>query len=545
MTQNMSEKNRQPVTLRNRMRNRGNRFIDWVWKDPGAVDNVQDSVRGFLRVFFILFREIGRDRLSLRASALTFTVVLSLVPMLALGTAVLKGLGAGDQMRTAAYKFIEQLEEPDLRLEKNFLPPVITEEEYLSQEALPPTEQDITEDASVESPGSNMAESVENTDTGPLLTPENQATASAPNEPEALAEEAAVDSSMTAHLRRAVDQLFDYVDRTDFAALGAFGIFGVIIAAISVLGTIEAAMNSIWQVDSNRPFGRKVIDYLALMILLPVTVNFTLATETTLHSPVLLGRLHAFLPVVWLGAFLLKILPILALVATFVILYRFLPNMRVEFFPAVAGGLFGGISWLLVQIVYLKLQIGVARYNAIYGSFATLPLFLLWIYVAWLVFLAGAEMAFAVQVRRHYLWKEIDLTPVARMALAFEIIENVLADFKAGNVSDRTLLARKINQPHAAVCRVIDDLVLAGKLYRVYGKDDGYMPAKPEDAIVPDEFITLFFGADVPDVRNCTLAQDALNGAHAALQGRSIVCKTVDQTEIVTTPDTNTKGDRQ
>ena len=86
-------------------------FKDWIWRDSTAEDQFGMRIlRALCRIFFIVTREAKEDRITLRASALTFTVVLSLVPMLALGTAVLKGLGAGDQMRIAAYKFIDQFE---------------------------------------------------------------------------------------------------------------------------------------------------------------------------------------------------------------------------------------------------------------------------------------------------------------------------------------------------------------------------------------------------------------------------------------------------
>src|SRR5210317_1901887 len=86
-------------------------LLAWVWKLPSKDDSTPSGyVRIFLRVLSIFFREFQRDSIPLRASALTFTIVLSLVPTLALGTAVLKGLGGGDQMRQAAYRFIDQLD---------------------------------------------------------------------------------------------------------------------------------------------------------------------------------------------------------------------------------------------------------------------------------------------------------------------------------------------------------------------------------------------------------------------------------------------------
>ena len=160
------------------------------------------------RIVAVFCREFQRNNIPLRSSALTFTIVLSLVPTLALGTAVLKGLGAGDQMRQAAYRFIDQID------------------------------------------GSS--------------TPSASAGAgtSAPDANSAAAQGKQT-NKITGHLHLAVAKIFDYVEHTDFAALGAFGIIGLVIAVLSVLGRIEQAMNVIWQAESSRPMGRKLMDYLA------------------------------------------------------------------------------------------------------------------------------------------------------------------------------------------------------------------------------------------------------------------------------------------
>jgi membrane protein len=427
-------------------------------------------LQGWLRVFFIVFREMGRDRITLRASALTYTIVLSLVPTLALGTAVLKGLGAGDQMRQAAYRFIEQVD--------------------------------------TSPPASDVS--------GPDLDRTTPADESADHTAAPAAD------SMSSHLRRAVDQIFDYVERTNFATLGTFGIIGLVLAVLSVLGSIEKSMNTIWQVGSSRPFGRKLMDYLALMILLPITINFALATETTLQSPDLMSRLRETLPIAWLGAFLLKVLPLAAVIATFTILYRFIPNTKVRFFPAFIGGIFGGISWFLVQILYIKMQIGVARYNAIYGSFATLPLLLLWIYAGWLVFLTGAEMAFACQVWRRYDWHQRPLTPLARLSLAFDIIAAALADFHHRLATYPPVLAKQLQQPLIIILQVMQDLVAGGIMRKVEGNMDGYVPVATEKEIAPAEIVELILGKDISMAPINPMALDALQAATAALAGRKL-----------------------
>ncbi len=461
-----------------RLRQACGSLMAWVWSTPEPDEQKWlKLIRIVIRIHLIVFQEFQRDVITLRASALTFTVVLSLVPMLALGTAVLKGLGAGDQMREAAYKLIDQLD--------------------LSVTPGKESEGQITSAA------------------GPVPAPK-------PDTDRATAAEPAP-KGLTVHLRKAVDQVFDYVDRTNFATLGAFGILGLVIAAIFVLSSIEQAMNAIWQAESSRPIGRKIMDYLALMILLPVSINTVMATMATLQSQALLVRLQAMLPGTWMGPLLLNMVPIVLLVATFTILYRFLPNTKVNISSALIGGVCGGIGWLLIQIIYIKLQIGVARYNAIYGSFATLPLFLIWMQMGWVVFLAGAEMAFAVQVWRSYLWKGTMLNPSARLALAFDIMEATLADFHERRVTDRTSLARRLKQPDSCVVSVLESLLSKGLLRGVDGEKDRFVPAAPAEEINPEEIVDLIYGTEVPPSPGGHMAEEGLKAARSVLAEKKMI----------------------
>lgn len=470
-------------TIIAKLRKAAGNLKEWIWAEPGPEEQKwQRALRAASRIHIILFREFQRDGIPLRASALTFTVVLSLVPTLALGTAVLKGLGAGNQMRQAAYRFIDRLESPAAL------------ESLLEQ---PKSSEDI------------------------LVFPDTETESRPEAPPTPDAEQKKGQETLTAHLRTAVDKIFDYVDSTNFAALGAFGIFFLIITVISVLDSIEQSMNAIWAVQSSRPMGRKIMDYLALMIILPVSINLAFATETTLQSPALLAHLQKIMPLA-LGRFLLNLLPIILVVASFTILYRFLPNTKVRLLPAAAGGLFGGIIWFMSQTLYIKLQIGVARYNAIYGSFATVPLFLLWIYLAWIIFLAGAEMAFAFQAWRHYQIKETKLTPRMRLALAFNIMTAVYTDFKSRKTTDRGSLARQLRQPDGDIRSVLEDLVEGGVLREITEKTIGYLPAAPAEKIDPPEIADLILGAETPGAQQNPLATEALQAARSALAGKKI-----------------------
>lgn len=445
------------------------RLSAWLWQGPaGRQPRHLGHLRALLRTIIIFFREFDQDRIPLRASALTFTIILSLVPVLALGTAVLKGLGAGDQMRLAAHRMIAQMESSA----------AILDSYHLDRGEPSPT----------------------------TPTP-------------AVIEEA----SGSAHLHRAVDQIFDYVERTDFATIGTFGIVGLVIAVVSVLGGIEKSMNAIWNAPDTRPLGRRFLDYLALIILLPLAINLALATEATLQSETLFARLQTFLPLGTLAQLLLNLMPLALLVGTFTILYRFLPNTKVKLTSALVGGLFGGILWLLTQALYLKLQIGVARYNAIYGSFATFPLFLIWLQLCWIIFLSGAEMAFVVQFQAKYRPDgDRQRLPLTRLALAFAIIDIVHRNFKARRLTELAALSEELSEPESVVEPVARLLTEADILRPAADIENCYLLGTTLEKLNPAEILDLVLGTEVPPVRGSSLAIEAMEAARQAVRHKNL-----------------------
>lgn len=420
------------------------KFLAGIWAEPQG-NWWQQRFSHFLRICAIIIQEFKKDTVTLRASALTFTIVLSLVPMLALSTAVLKGLGAGDQLRETAYKLITQ----------------VTAE----------PEKNAGGDREVSLPSPAETSTGDN----------HQA-----------AKPAGKDFS--SHLRSAVDQVFDYVDRTNFATLGAVGIIILFFTVIMVIGSIEEAMNAIWRAPCSRPLGRRIMDYLALMVIFPIAINAGLGVSAALNSPVLTDKLRYLLPTGWLLIMSSQLLPFLVLTGTFTLLYQFLPNTKVKFLPALGGGLAGTIGLLLIQKIYLHLQIGVARYNAIYGSFATVPLFLLWIHLGWIVFLTGAEVAFALQVYRYYQPKQTIITPVRRLALSLDLLTLIFKNFQQQKPSTIEDMAQKMNEPEPIIQDISTDLLNAGLLQRVDGHEDFLLPAGPIETMKPTAIIDLIWG---------------------------------------------------
>ncbi len=502
--ENTASKKKQPHSFKD--------FTEWIWSTPTSSQPIwKRKLQAFFRIIIIICREFFHDQILLRSSALTFTVVLSLVPTLAFGTAVLKGLGAGDQLRQAAYRYIDQLEVMSWLLTPQ--PEMEDVHEKLTKEAKKSAQKPIeqTKKENIQEP----------------LPPPGESRLPAQQLPE---ETKSPQSDFTGHLRKAVDQLFDYVDRIDFATLGTFGIFFLLLSVLFVLDSIEQSMNVIWQAKSHRPISRKIMDYLGMMILVPIAIIVAFAIDAALRNPAWVPPLIGSLPVAGIGRFLLSLIPAFSVVATFAILYKILPNAKVRLVPVIFGGLFGGVIWLLVQKLYVSLQIGVARYNAIYGSFATVPLFLLWIYLGWVVFLAGAEMSFAVQSWRHYRITDEKPSPIARLALAFNIIEATLDDFRNRRLTDLDNLSQRLSQTDTTIRGVLDDLVEAEIIREADGKKEGYVPGAPAEKISPVEIVDLIFGTDVPPLRRSSLAIEALQAARNALAGKKITSFQKNQT---------------
>ena len=477
-------------------------FGSWLWAPPGKWNGniLSRFARMVLRITVITLYQSHKDLVMLRASALTYTVILSIVPLLALGTAVLKGLGAGDQMRHAAYTFISNFEAG------------IVGEHF----AKPGHEDDSA--AARETHSEAQGYPAETRPDGSAIT----ARADAPP------------PSMLLHLRNAVDKIFDYVDKTNFATIGIFGVIGLLVIVLSLLDSIEEAINAIWKPARRRPFGRKFMDYLALLILFPIAVNVGFAAMAAIQSEKFLAAAMQWFPFHFLGTLVFNILPCAVVITTFMLLYRFLPNTRVEFSSALAGGIVGGAGWLLVQVIYIKLQLGVARYNAIYGSFATLPLVLVWIYMGWLVFLAGAEVSFATQVWKRFRVGDNVLQPAPELAAACDTVAAVFASFSQGKTASMSELSALSGLLEADLARIAALLEKGGVIRQVSGEngdDSCFMPAGPADTITPDRVFETVLGTAGGNSWGAMVVNRSLARAvEAASQEKWPVCKAESDT---------------
>ncbi|MFA7001144.1 MAG: YihY/virulence factor BrkB family protein [Candidatus Omnitrophota bacterium] len=190
-----------------------------------------------------------------------------------------------------------------------------------------------------------------------------------------------------------------FLQNTNGGLIAGIGIGLLFWTVINVLASIESSFNDVWGIKKQRTLGRKFADYLSLMLIAPVfflmassaTVFIASQVQTITAKVAILGGLGTLIMAA------LQFMPYVIFWALLTYLYMFIPNGKIHFRSALLGGVVAGTIYQFVQWVYIHFQIGVSNAGAIYGSFAALPLFLIWLQLSWRIILYGAELAFAHQ----------------------------------------------------------------------------------------------------------------------------------------------------
>lgn len=202
---------------------------------------------------------------------------------------------------------------------------------------------------------------------------------------------------VTAGRAEVVEQILLYIQNTNVKTLGAIGTVLLLVTAVSLVSTIEGAINAAWDIGVKRSLVTRFTSYLLLIIICPPLLFAAVSAMAAVQDASLTRRLLEFSLVQDVERLVLSVAPVLIVWTVFFVLYQFLPNTRVKPRCAVIGALCAGTLWQLVQWTYLKFQFGAAGYNAIYGSFAQIPLLLLWLYISWAIVLLGAQISHTAQ----------------------------------------------------------------------------------------------------------------------------------------------------
>ncbi len=289
-----------------------------------------------------------------------------------------------------------------------------------------------------------------------------------------------------------VDAVLGYIQNTNVKALGFIGVATLFITSFGLLSTMEEAFNIIWHARSQRGVWSRFSNYITVILVCPVFILAAFSLTATLQNAAVVQWLREIELVNWVLTLALKAVPTLMVAVSLFILYKFLPNVKVRAVPAAIGAMVSGLAWQSTQAVYIKYQIGVTGYNAIYGSFAQIPLLLVWLYISWLIVLAGAEIANASQnftrirdedsVRDHSFSDRRDLALMLALMLArrAENRQPPLSDMEA---------ATALRLPALLVAEELGRLARMGVAVRAEGDAERYVLAAAPDRITVGELV--------------------------------------------------------
>jgi len=274
------------------------------------------------------------------------------------------------------------------------------------------------------------------------------------------------------------------LSNTKGGILAIVSIAVLLYTVLKLFHQIEVSFNTIWKIEKQRSFIRKFTDYLAIVMIAPIlivlsgTLNVyvtTILRDFGQHS----GYYEYISPFIFL---MIKFVPYILIWLLFTLLYLIIPNKSVKFIHALAAGIIAGTAYQLLQYFYINLQIGFSRYNAIYGSFAALPLFLIWLQMSWNVVLAGAQIAASFENLISYGYKNTYpfLSQTDKRRLSLMILKKIVDKFKAGlPAPDIEKLSEESQIPILYVTKIIDELCKVALVSKVVTEsgEEAYQPA--------------------------------------------------------------------
>ena len=173
------------------------------------------------------------------------------------------------------------------------------------------------------------------------------------------------------------------------------GLIFMLYTVLMLVNNIEETFNQIWQVNNARPIMRSLANYLAMFLLFPIIIIVSMGLSIVMTT--LADKIEDFMVLGPVVSKLLDMSPSLLLSILFIVLYVYMPNTKVRLSCAIVPGILAGLAMHVLQLFYIYAQIWVTAYNAIYGSFAALPLFMLWVQFSWTICLFGAQLTYTNQ----------------------------------------------------------------------------------------------------------------------------------------------------
>ncbi len=283
-----------------------------------------------------------------------------------------------------------------------------------------------------------------------------------------------------------IDLSFSVLENVQGGLLAGIGLVILIWSVMQVLTNIENSFNAIWRVKKPRTLIRKLSDYLSIMLIAPLLIIISSSVMLYISTRVqdVTGRMEILQSISPFFDTLLQFVPYALIWLLFTLIYIIMPNTKVKFKYALIAGIFAGTLFQLTQWGYIHFQIGVSKYSALYGTFAALPLFLIWLQISWLIVLLGAEITFAYQniTQYQYETEAIDVSYHNRRIISLLILNLIIKSFEKGENPPLTsaYISKELSIPLRLVREILNDLIMAGVINETLTdipSENGYQPA--------------------------------------------------------------------
>lgn len=288
-------------------------------------------------------------------------------------------------------------------------------------------------------------------------------------------------------------KIIGFVENVKISVLGSIGLSALIYTVLSTVQKIESALNYIWGIKGTRGFSQRFSNYMSVLLVGPVLIFSAIGITTTLMSSTVMKNLMAIQmlgPVVYVIS---RLTPYLLITAAFTMIYIFLPNTKVRFRSALAGGIAAALLWQTIGWIFTSFIVTSARYSAIYSGFATLILFLIWLYWNFLTLLIGARVSFYTQHPQLLDAGSTIMTLSDRLKerLALAIMFLVGASFHTNKQHWHfSSLTQKLGMPSEFIAEVLSILEEKGLLVLTQSEPPAYLPAKDLETITLNEIIS-------------------------------------------------------
>lgn len=268
------------------------------------------------------------------------------------------------------------------------------------------------------------------------------------------------------------------------ARLTTVGIGFLVVTAMSMMLTIDRAFNVIWRVARPRPLVKRLIVYWAVLTLAPLLIGASLSLTSWLVG---LSMGYAKnIPLFGIGA--LKILPVVFTTLAFALLFRLVPNRYVPRSHALIGALVAAVLFETMNRVFGYYVSHFPTYKLVYGAFASVPIFLLWIYLSWLTILFGAEIAASLSHWRTPAAQQLSSTTLLLDAL--RVLQTLVNGFQQGTVSTFPKMSKSLHIGYDELEKILEKLAGADMVRKAEGQ--GWLLMRDANHIRASELLHLF-----------------------------------------------------